>query len=350
MEITRVLLADDHAVVRAGIRHALEGLPNLEIVKEVGDGPALAAALEQIQPECLLIDITMPDFEPVVAIRQIRERYPDMKILVISAYDDDKYVQGLLRVGVDGYYLKGQSLKDLQLAVQCVLAGGKWITSSLVDKLVSPKETPSTPSLTARQRDLLRLLNQSLDNQTIAKELGLSVKTVENHLTRLYRQLGVQSRLEAANYAMQHPEALALSGWEATSSSAVSAPPMQESISILIVDDNARYRRHLRRMIGKTCPQAAIYEAEDIDEAIYVTERVVPRLTLVDVILGEEDGIRCTRRIKALAPDSRVVLISAYPDKGFRRSGLEAGAVAFLDKKDLEAATLRQIIEDVASV
>jgi DNA-binding NarL/FixJ family response regulator len=348
MGITRILLADDHAVVRAGIRHALEELSNLEIVREVGDGPGLFAALEQTEPECLLIDITMPDFEPVTAIQQIRERYPDMKILVISAYDDDKYVQGLLRAGVDGYYLKDQSLKDLRLAIQCVLADGKWITRCLVDRLISPQDTPHPPSLTARQRDLLRLLHSSLDNQTIARELGLSVKTVENHLTRLYRQLGVQSRLEAANYAMQHPEVLALSGWEATTSPAAAALPVQEPISILIVDDNARYRRHLRRMIGKTCPQAAIYEAEDIDEAIYVTERIAPRLTLVDVILGEEDGIRCTRRIKALSPESRIVLISAYPDKGFRQSGLEAGAVAFLDKKDLETATLRQIIEDVA--
>jgi DNA-binding NarL/FixJ family response regulator len=349
MGITHVVLADDHAVVRAGIRHALEELPDLEIVGEVRDGPELFSTLEQTRPDCLLIDIAMPDFEPITAIHQIRELYSDMRILVISAYDDDRYVQGLLKAGVDGYYLKGESLQDLQIAVQCVLAGGKWITSSLIDKLVSPKARPPSPSLTARQRDLLRLLHQSLDNQTIARELGLSVKTVENHLTRLYRQLGVQSRLEAANYAMQHPEVLALSGWEATVSADTTKPPVQDSVSILLVDDNARYRRHLRRMIGKTCPQAAIYEAEDIDEAIYVTERMTPRLVLVDVILGEEDGIRCTRRIKALSPDSRIVLISAYPDKGFRRSGLQAGAVAFLDKKDLETTTLRQIVEDVVA-
>lgn len=349
MEMIRVVLADDHAVVRAGIRHALEGLSNLEIVGEVRDGPELFSALERTQPECLLIDIAMPDFEPITAIQRIRELYTDIKILVISAYDDDRYVQGLLRAGVDGYYLKGESLQDLQIAVQCVLSGGKWITSSLIDKLVSPQDLAPSPSLTARQRDLLRLLHQSLDNQTIARELGLSVKTVENHLTRLYRQLGVQSRLEAANYAMQYPEVLALSGREATASADTTKAPMQDSISILLVDDNARYRRHLRRMIGKTCPQAAIYEAEDIDEAIYVTERVAPRLILVDVILGEEDGIRCTRRIKARSPDSRIILISAYPDKGFRRSGLEAGAVAFLDKKDLETTTLRQIVEDVVA-
>jgi DNA-binding NarL/FixJ family response regulator len=119
-----------------------------------------------------------------------------------------------------------------------------------------------------------------------------------------------------------------------------------EHVTMLLVDDNARYRQQLRRMIGKVYPWATIYEAESIGEAVHLTEEVVPQLVLVDVVLGEEDGICCTRRIRALSPPSRVVLISAYPDREFHRLGLEAGAVAFLDKKDLGAATLRQIIED----
>jgi DNA-binding NarL/FixJ family response regulator len=345
----RILMADDHAVVRAGIRHALEELPNLEIVGEVGDGPALFSALEQMQPECLLIDITMPDFEPMSAIRRIRKRYQDMKILVVSAYDDDVYVQGLLKAGVDGYHLKEQPLSDLRLAVQRVLAGERWVSGPLVDKLVSYANTPPSapPSLTTRQRDLLHLLQQGLDNQTIAQRLGLSVKTVENHLTRLYRLLNVQSRLEAANYAMNHPEALALSGQAAALDPASPETIQDELITVLLVDDNARYRRQLRRMIGKICPRATIYEAENIGEAIHLAERVTPQLALIDVILGDEDGIRCTRRIRTLSPRSRVILVSAYPDKEFHRLGLEAGAVAFLDKKDLETATLQQIVDDV---
>ena len=346
MDEVRILLADDHAVVRAGIRNALQELPNLEIVGEVGDGPELFAALAETQPDFLLIDVTMPDFEPVSAIRQIRASYPTMKILVVSAYDDDFYVQGLLGVGVDGYHLKNQPLSDLRLAVQRVLAGEKWISSRLVDKLVSPTNT-SSPLLTARQQEILRLLQQGFDNQTIAKEMCLSVKTVENHLTRLYRQLNVQSRLEAVNYVMQHPEVLGLSGHEAA---LVSPPPetlVQGRVTVLLVDDNARYRRQLRRMVGKAYPQAVIYEAENIKEALRLTEGVTPQLVLVDVVLGEEDGIQCTRRIKAQLPSLRVILISAYPDRGFRQLGLEAGAVAFLDKKDLDAATLRQVIEDM---
>jgi DNA-binding NarL/FixJ family response regulator len=290
----------------------------------------------------------MPDFEPVSAIRQIRAQYPTMKILVVSAYDDDVYVQGLLGAGVDGYHLKDQSLNDLRLAVQRVLAGERWLSSRLVDKLVSHTDTSfAAPGLTARQRDILRLLQQGLDNQTIARRMRLSVKTVENHLTRLYRQLKVQSRLEAVKYVMQHPEVLALSGQEAGLDSHTVEMPLREQVKILLVDDNARYRRQLRRTVGKIYPQAMIYEAENINEAIRVTQQVSPQLVLVDVVLGEEDGIHCTRRLKALSPSSRVILISAYPDREFHRLGLEAGAVAFLDKKDLSATVLRQVIDDV---
>ncbi|MEW5960738.1 MAG: response regulator [Chloroflexota bacterium] len=348
MATTRVLLADDHAVVRSGICNALKELPDLEVIGEVGDGPGLFAALEALQPDCLLIDVAMPDFEPISAIHQIRSRYPAMKILVISAHDDDVYVQGLLGAGVDGYHLKDQSLSDLKLAVTRVLAGERWLSSRLVSKLVSHTEFPLTATkLSNRQRELLQLLQQGLDNQTIARQTDLSVKTVENHLTRLYRQLNVQSRLEAVNYLLQHPELLAGSD-QPLPQSALSINVFSTSqIKILLVDDNARYRHQLCRMVGKVYPQAIIHEAAQIREALNLVQRVTPQLALVDVVLGDEDGIECTRRIKAVSPSTRIILISAYPDREFHRRGLEAGAVAFLDKKDLDAAALRQVIDDV---
>ncbi len=345
----RLLLADDHAVVRAGIRNALNELSHINVVGEVGDGPGVLAALDTLHPDCLLIDVAMPNFEPISAIRQIKAQYPAMKILVISAHDDDVYVQGLLGAGVDGYHLKDQPLSDLKLAVQRVLAGEKWVSSRLVSKLLSLSESPGAASslLTMRQRDILLMLQQGSDNQTIARKMGLSVKTVENHLTRLYRQLNVQSRLEAVNYAMQHPEVLGTPGQFAAQQSTDDESTMsQEHISILLVDDNMRYRRQLRRMVGKVCPQAMIYEAENIDMATRTAQATPPNLALVDVVLGDEDGIHCTRRLRAVAPQSRIILISAYPDREFHRLGLEAGALAFLDKKDLDTATLRQVIDD----
>lgn len=350
----RTLLADDHDVVRAGIHNGLKEIRNLEIVSEVGDGLALFAALEEERPDLLLIDVTMPDFEPLSAIRRIRARYPQMKILVISAYDDDVYVQGFLGAGVDGYHLKSQPLSDLRLAVQRVLAGEKWVSSPLIGKLVKAASVEGTPipSLTRRRRDILRLLQEGLDNQSIAQRLDLSIKTVENHLTLLYRQLGVQSRLEAVSYAAQHPEILALSREKSPPPSPKVSPYANhgwpEPITMLLVDDNVRYSRRLQWMINKVYPYGKIYEAQNTKEALALTEQITPQLIFIDVVLGDEDGIRCTRRIKARLPSSRIVLISAFPDREFHRLGLEAGAVAFLDKKDVDVSTLRQIIEDTA--
>lgn len=351
MNNTNILLADDHALTRAGIRKMVEEIAGVKIVGEVGDGPQVFAALTMLPVDCLLLDITMPNFEPVSAIREIHTRYPALKILVVSAYDDDIYVQGLLAAGVNGYHLKDQPLDDLKLAVERILAGERWLSSSLINKLLNNPTTTTVniPGLTNRQRELLRLLQHGYDNQTLAQEIGLSVKTIENHLTRLYRQLGVQSRLEAVNFIMRHPQILGTPGQAATdSAAATNGEKPQKPVTILVVDDNLRYRKQLQRMIGKLAPQAILYEAENIQAAINVAQGVALQLAMIDVVLGDEDGISCARRIKAIRPQSRIVLISAYPDREFHRQGLQSGAVALLDKKDLDLATLRLVIDDVS--
>ena len=346
MKVARVLLADDHALVRAGIHNALKALPNLQIVGEVGNGPDVIAALARLQPDCLLIDVSMPDFEPLSAIRQIRARYPNMYILVVSAYDDDVYVQGMLGAGVNGYHLKDQPLGELRLAVTRVLAGERWISSPLLDKLLHKKEG-EMPALSKRQREILRQLVKGQDNRTIAQRLNLSIKTIENHLTRLYRQLKVSSRLEAANYVHDHPDILALVRENAGIKPPSIRHPQQKQTNILVVDDNKRYRGQLRRTLGKVSPHAMIYEAGNTAEAVQLAQQISPQLTFVDVVLGDEDGIGCTRQLKRKMPASRIILISAYPDREFHRRGLQAGATAFIDKKNLDAATLRQIVDDV---
>jgi DNA-binding NarL/FixJ family response regulator len=253
------------------------------------------------------------------------------------------YVQGLLGAGVDGYHLKDQPLSDLRLAVQRVVAGERWVCSPLVEKLLHyhGAAQPAQP-LTARQRDILRCLQEGLDNQAIARRTGLSIKTVENHLTRLYRQINVQSRLEAASYVAQHPDALGYHELPA----GILAPSAMHPI-ILIVDDNMRYRTQMRRMVSKSYPQALICEAENTRVALRQIEATTPQLAFVDVVLGDENGIDCARRIHAQSAATRIILISAYPDREFHRLGMIAGAVAFLDKKDLNAAALREVIDDL---
>ena len=346
MQPIKVLLADDHTVVRAGLRNALAGLPDLEIVGEVGNGVELMATLTSINPDLLVMDVSMPDFEPISAVQKIKSLYPKLKILVVSAYNDETYVVGLLKAGVDGYHMKDQPLADLQLAAQRILNGERWISGSLLNRLTNGSSTPfasTAPWLTRRQRELLQLLTQGADNRHIALELDLSVKTVENHLTALYRVLGVDNRVKAMNYALRHPELLAMSGQEVLEQEVAQT---SHQLTVLVIDDNARYRQQLSRLIGKVQPLALLYEAGNAAEALGLGEQVQPRLALIDVVLENEDGIQCARRLRSISPATRMVMISAYPDREFRRQALSAGAVAFLDKKDIDIASMRQVIED----
>ncbi|MGA9532296.1 MAG: response regulator [Anaerolineales bacterium] len=112
------------------------------------------------------------------------------------------------------------------------------------------------------------------------------------------------------------------------------------------MDDNYRYLRQIHRALARCDPQAILYEADSIELAVRVAAKVQPKLVFVDVVLGNEDGIACTRRIKAVSSESRIIMISAYPDSEFHRLSIEAGAVAFLDKKDIDADTLSQIVRD----
>ncbi|MBT3316326.1 MAG: response regulator [Anaerolineae bacterium] len=347
MQTIQILLADDHAIVRAGIRNLVEEIPNVEVIAEVGDGPSLFEILSSKQPDLLLVDLSMPDFNPIKSIREIRLENPIMKILVVSAYDDEPYVHGLLEAGVDGYHLKDQPLSDLKLAISRIIAGERWVSSSLLPKLVGKKKpTPNVPILTSRQRDILKLLQEGFDNQSIAIELNLSIKTIENHLTRIYRQLEVQSRLEAVKYINRHPKVLGIVG-QNFKEQKQEVIPSRHDISILVVDDNQRYLRQIQRMLARVCPRAILYEADSALGAQRLSEKIQPQLAFVDVVLGEGDGIRCARRIKASSKETRIVMISAYPDREFRRLSMEAGAVAFLDKKDLDAHSLKEVVEDM---
>lgn len=340
----RVLLADDHALVRAGLRDALKSMPDIEIAGEVSNGKELFASLGTSIPDLLVMDINMPDFAPVEGVRMMRAQIPNLKILVVSAYDDEEYVVGLLSAGVDGYHLKDQPLSDLQMAVQRVLSGGRWLSDPLVGRLVQhTTEASAHIGLTRRQRELLYLLSKGFSNQKIAMMMKLSVKTVENHLSALYRAINVESRLEASNFARDHPELLQVPR---------EIPPFTtgtQSKPVLVVDNNARYRSQLGKMILRNSEGVELLEAENASQAVEYAGRYQPSLAFVDMVLDEEDGIQCVRLIKSQSPKTKIVLISAYPDREFRRMAFSSGAMAFLDKKDIDATTIRHVIEDALS-
>lgn len=348
MQNTRVILADDHAVVRAGIRKIVDQIPHLKVVAEVGTGPLVFSSLEKEQVDLLLIDVTMPEFDPIQAIKQIKILYPALKILVISAYDDEFYVKGLLNAGVNGYHMKDQSLNDLKMAITQVIKGEKWISSKLINTLSRNYiDKTHLPKLTKRQRDLLISLHQGLDNKTIAKRYQLSIKTIENNLSSLYRKLNVQSRLEAVNYLTRHPKIIETSPEFNNLENIVTASEQESGYNMLVVDDNARYRNQLIRMLGKLDPRATIFGASNIKHAVDLIHSTKFKLAFIDVILDDENGIDSIEQIKKIQANIRIILISAYPDQEFHKEGIKAGAIAFLDKKILGSSTLRQIIEDI---
>lgn len=342
----RVLIADDHEIARVGICQALAETSHLELVAHVRNGIELSEALARATFDFLIMDVAMPHFDPLLAVQQIRAQYPAMFILVVSAYDDDVYVQGLLNAGVHGYHLKDQPLRDLTLAIDRILSGETWVSGALINKLVS-KSSRRPLELSPRQLDIIRGLSNGLSNKDLAEQLTLSIKTVENHLTRLYRQLNVNNRLEAVAYIHDNPQLLGQRGQVMVKNSPPPVPVVSGGISIIVVDDNQRFRRELGGIVGRNFPSATIYEASNWAELHALAKQVQPQLIFMDVVLGDEDGIHLTRRLKQELHDVKVVLITAYPDREFHRLGIESGALALIDKKDLDTPTIKQILCDV---
>ncbi len=345
----KILIADDHAIVRAGFRRVIDQMEGITICGEIGDGEALRAYLETKTADLLLVDLTMPQFEPVGAIQQIRAAVPDMKILVVSAYDDQLYVKRLFEIGVHGYHLKDEPLRTLETAIRRVLDGEQWIAEPLFKKLITDNQAQSElPQLTERQKAILRCLHRGCENKHIAAELGVSIKTVESHLTKIYRTLGVQSRLETVNFINRFPHLLGIAGSRSAQREEPLKMNLDGQLGILVLDDSTRFRKQLLHMIGKANGDAKIYEAETIAEAMDLVRLMPIRLAFLDVILKDEDGINAAKRMHKASPDTRIILISAYPDREFHRQGLAAGAAAFLDKKNLDLATIQAVIADVA--
>lgn len=342
----RVLIADDHEIARVGICQALTGINNIEVVVEGRNGLELFAALSNDTFDILIMDVSMPHFSPLSAIQLIRAQYPSMYILVVSAYDDDVYVQGMLNAGVHGYHLKDQPLSDLTLAIDRILSGETWVSSVLINTLLSISNRKPL-ELSSRQVDIARGLSNGLSNKEIADQLTLSTKTIENHLTRLYRQLNVNSRLEAMAHIRDNPQLLGQRGQVILKTPPMPVPMASEGLAVIVVDDNQRFRKELCGIIGRNLPIATIYEAGNWAELHTLVTHVHPKLIFMDIVLGDEDGISHTRKIKQEFHDVKVVLITAYPDREFHRLGIESGALAMIDKKDLDTQTIKQILYDV---
>ncbi len=203
----RVLIADDHAVVRRGLRTFLELQEEIEVVAEAEDGEAAIAAAEQLAPDVALVDLVMPGVDGIAAIRGIRERSPATRVLVLTSFLDDDKLFPAVRAGAAGYLLKDVEPQELVSAIRTVHGGEALLHPAAASRLMAELAADGErrkPLLTARELEVLRLIARGLPNKLIARELGVSEKTVKTHVSNVLGKLGVTDRTQAALYALRH--------------------------------------------------------------------------------------------------------------------------------------------------
>jgi DNA-binding NarL/FixJ family response regulator len=203
----RILIADDHGIVRAGIRLLLERQPGLEVVAEAGDGvEAIDRALAE-RPDLCILDVGMPKMTGLQAAREIRSHLPDARVLMLSMHDDERYLFEALKAGASGYVLKREADQDLVGAVRAVGRGEAFLTNAAERSLIrdwmsDDTRGPAIP-LTPREEEVVKLIAEAHTNSQIAEILHLSEKTVESHRANVLRKLGMRDRVELVRYAIR---------------------------------------------------------------------------------------------------------------------------------------------------
>jgi DNA-binding NarL/FixJ family response regulator len=205
-ESIRVLIADDHPLIRSGLCTALQAEPGIVVAGEASDGDEAQRQCAILQPDVLVLDLNMDGPPAVATLASMRELCPRTRALILSAYDDDVYVRSLVLAGAMGYVLKDEAPEALVQAVRTVAQGGTWFSRPLVENLVlqAAYDESDAPPLTERERQIIRLIAQGWDNARIAEELCLSEQTIRNYVSRLYGKIGVQTRAEAVVWGRDH--------------------------------------------------------------------------------------------------------------------------------------------------
>jgi DNA-binding NarL/FixJ family response regulator len=209
----RILLADDHVTVRHGLKLLIDGQPDMRVVSEASDGEATIERAIALKPDVVVMDISMPGMNGLVATRRLKQKQPETAIVTLTRHADDAYLQELLRAGASGYVLKQSAPSELLHAIRAVAAGGQYLDSTLTARVTAgflgregKRESKSAVALSERESAVLRLIASGYSNKEIAGRLTLSVKTVEAHKANAMRKLGLKGRIDIVKYAV-------LQGW-----------------------------------------------------------------------------------------------------------------------------------------
>ena len=204
-KVIRVMIVDDHAVVRGGLSKFLQVHKDLDLVGEAENGAEAVRLARQLQPDVVLMDLKMPEMDGVAATRELRAQNPKIRVIVLTSFAEDNMVQGALQAGATGYLLKNVTGADLANAIRAAHAGRMTLSSEATEALVHAATHPIVPAdeLTEREREVLALMVDGLSNQEIANRLFLSLGTVKFHTGNIYSKLGVDSRVAAVTLALQ---------------------------------------------------------------------------------------------------------------------------------------------------
>lgn len=208
MNTITIILADDHALVRAGIRALIENIPNVQVVGEAGTGEEVIALVEKLRPTLVLMDITMPGINGIESTQRLLSQYPEVKVIILSMHLEHQYVLRVFQAGAKGYLLKGAREPELELAITSVARGETYLSPAvsklLVEKVVhTSAESNLLDQLTQRQREILQLIAEGMTSKEIALKLGVSAKTVKTHRSDMMGQLGIHDIAGLVRFAFQ---------------------------------------------------------------------------------------------------------------------------------------------------
>lgn len=208
--MTRVLIVDDHAIVRAGLRALLESEPALTLAGEATGGYEAIEMVSDLVPDILVLDLSMPDLDGIAVTRTLKPKYPDLKILILTIHDDAAMLREAIKSGASGYIFKQAAESELISAIQIVLRGDIYVDPSMLRILIEEQPKPATTghapaeALTPREIDVLKFIVQGYTNRQIGDELQISVRTVEGHRANLTSKLDLHSRVDLVRYAREH--------------------------------------------------------------------------------------------------------------------------------------------------
>ncbi len=211
MNKLKILLAEDHQVVREGLKLLINSQPDMEVVGEAGDGQSAIAEALQLHPDVVVMDVSMPELSGTIATRRLKEKAPGIQVLALTVHEDKSYLRELLQAGASGYVLKRAAGNELINAIHVVAGGGVYLDSLLVGSLMGKtplkasieSETPEN-ALSLRESEVARLIAKGFSNREIAEQLKVSVKTVETYKYRVMEKLHLKSRADIVRYALKH--------------------------------------------------------------------------------------------------------------------------------------------------